>query len=102
MTSSNPHRDPAADDGGPARATTVALAIIALTAVAFAVLIATGFLRFTVEGAIEAPRIDVTGGALPEIGVETGRVALETEERIVEVPKLDVEPAGKGKRQGGD
>lgn len=105
MTSNEPYRPaPAGDpdarpvasaprDERPSRATTVALVVIGLTAVAFAVAIATGVLRFNVEGAVEAPRVEATGGSVPEVSVETGRVAVDSEPRIVEVPTLDVEPA---------
>lgn len=105
MTSNQPFRPaPAGDlyarpvasaprDEGPSRATTVALVVIGLTAVAFAVAIATGFIRFNVEGAVEAPRLEATGGSVPEVSVETGRVAVDFEPRIAEVPTLDVAPA---------
>lgn len=41
----------------------------------------------------EMPEIDVEGGNLPEYEVETPDVDVRTEERTVEVPVLDVEPA---------
>jgi hypothetical protein len=84
---------PAPRDEGPSRGATIALAVIALTAVAFAIAIATGFIRFNVEGALEAPRVEVTGGAVPEVSVETGRVAVDSEKRVIEVPTVEVERA---------
>lgn len=45
----------------------------------------------TQEG--EMPEVSVEGGQMPEYNVDTADVELRTEERTVEVPVLDIEPA---------
>lgn len=46
----------------------------------------------TEEG--EMPEVNVEGGNLPEYDVDAPEVEIGTEERTVEVPTLDIEPAG--------
>jgi len=48
----------------------------------------------TEEG--EMPEVDVKGGNMPEYDVDTPDVDVRTEERTVEVPVVDVEPADAG------
>lgn len=84
------HRPPPPETGR-APAATAALVVIGLAVVAFAALILTGFIRFNVEGEAQAPRVEVTGGSAPEVSVEVGRVGVTTEERTVEVPRVEVE-----------
>jgi hypothetical protein len=72
----------------------IAVAIIGLTIAAFIILILTGFIRFNVEGTMQAPQVEVTGGSAPSVEVEIGRVGVTTEERTVEVPRLEVERPG--------
>ena len=45
----------------------------------------------TEEG--EMPEVNVEGGNMPEYDVDTADVNVETEERTVEVPVIDVEEA---------
>ncbi|MDY8109652.1 hypothetical protein U0C82_10935 [Fulvimarina sp. 2208YS6-2-32] len=45
----------------------------------------------TQEGSL--PEVNVEGGELPEADVQTGDVNVGSEERTVEVPTIDIEPA---------
>ncbi|MDT0575262.1 hypothetical protein RM533_03585 [Croceicoccus sp. F390] len=41
----------------------------------------------------ELPEVDVEAGQLPEYNVDTADVDVTTEERVVEVPVIETEPA---------
>ncbi|HDZ75699.1 MAG TPA: hypothetical protein ENH55_23650 [Aurantimonas coralicida] len=45
----------------------------------------------TEEGAL--PEVSVDGGQLPEAEVTTGDIDIGTEEKTIEVPTIDVQPA---------
>lgn len=72
----------------------IVVAVIAVIAIAI------GFYMVDVDvsGETELPDVDVTveGGELPEAEVNVGDVDVGTEEVTVEVPTIDVEPAGDG------
>lgn len=51
----------------------------------------------TKEG--EMPSVNVQGGAMPEYDVDAAEVNVTTENRMVEVPVVDVEPADAGNEQ---
>lgn len=52
-----------------------------------------GIVDFTVNDAGEMPRVSVEGGRVPDVDVTVNRpdVEITTEERTVEVPKVEVE-----------
>ena len=39
------------------------------------------------------PEVSVEGGQLPDVDVQTGSIDVETEERVIEVPTIEVTPA---------
>ncbi|MFN3592590.1 MAG: hypothetical protein ACK4TG_10435, partial [Thermaurantiacus sp.] len=67
-----PRQQPVQRETGRSSAATVALVVIGFAVAAFALLIATGFIRFNVDGEAQAPRIEVSGGSAPEVQVEVG------------------------------
>ncbi len=64
------------------------LSIVAVVVLVVAGLLYTGMIRLPVE---QAGSISVTA---PRVGIETGRVAVGTEQRTVTTPTLRVEKAG--------
>jgi hypothetical protein len=48
----------------------------------------------TREGELPDVDVNATGGQLPEYNVDAPEVTVGTENRVVEVPTVDVEPAG--------
>jgi hypothetical protein len=83
--------EPLRRESGGSPVAIVALVVIGFAVAAFALLIATGFIRFNVEGEAQAPRVEVSGGSAPEVQMEMGRIGVTTEERTVEVPRVEVE-----------
>lgn len=70
------------------------IAIIVLVVVLLALIAwATGLLDFRAEGALETPKVEVSGGELPSVDVKTADVDVGTKEVTVEVPTVNVEKA---------
>jgi hypothetical protein len=76
-----------------------AILILIVAVVALIIAIQTGFLDITQTRGAEAPQISAdgngvtaTGGQTPAFEVETGKVAVGTQERTVQVPTVQVQP----------
>ena len=67
--------------------------IILVAVVVFLLLLVTGVIDFSSEGELEAPEVEVEGGALPDIDADVADINVGTEEVTVEVPEVDVDAA---------
>lgn len=93
-------RDAATDHrGGGAKRTIVILLVVALVALAIAWF--TGLLKVDTDGALKAPEVDVSGGAVPDVDVKTGELDVGTKTETVEVPTIDVQKAGEPDAKAG-
>lgn len=66
------------------------LVVLALIAVAWL----TGLIDFDASGDLEAPRVEVTGGEVPSVDVDTADIEVGTKTETIEVPTIDVDKAG--------
>lgn len=85
----------------------ILLLLIVLVVVAIGA-IATGFININQTRPAAAPDVDVngsgvvaSGGQAPRFEVETGRIAVGTEERTVRLPAIEVRPSGGAPAQNG-
>jgi hypothetical protein len=83
--------DPANRPGGAGRAI-VLIAVVAVAALALAW--ALGLFNLDTSGKLEAPRVAVTGGEVPDVQVETADIDVGTKTTEIEVPTVEVTPAG--------
>ncbi len=65
--------------------------ILGILAVIAIVLLAVWAIDVDVSGDVEMPNVEVTGGELPDVDVETVDVDVSMEEKTVELPDVDVE-----------
>lgn len=73
----------------------VLLAIVAIV-VLLLILFALGIFDVDTQGEVEAPQVQVEGGALPEVDADAADISTGTETRTVEVPTVDVNAAEAG------
>jgi hypothetical protein len=71
-------------------------ALIVVGIVVFLAILAYAFGLFNVDasGELKTPEVSVTGGEIPEMQVETADVDVGTKEVSVDVPTVEVTPAG--------
>ena len=67
------------------------LGLLVILLLVVIVLIYTGWINFSTQGQLTAPDIDVTGGELPSVEMNTKEVVVGTENRTVEVPVVTTE-----------
>jgi hypothetical protein len=65
-------------------------AVVALIVIAFA----TGFFNLDMSGELRAPNVEVSGGEVPDVQLETGEVKVGTEKVTVDVPTVEVTNPG--------
>lgn len=82
-------RDVRSDGGGR-----TALIIILLLALAALAAYALGLFNVDASGDLKAPEVEVSGGEVPDVQVETADVTVGEEPVTVDVPTVDVEPVG--------
>lgn len=66
------------------------LVVLALAVVAWL----TGLIDFDASGELEAPKVEVTGGEVPSVDVDTADIDVGTKTETIEVPTIDVDKAG--------
>lgn len=66
------------------------LVVVALVVAAFAF----GLIDIDQTKSLKAPEVSVTGGQAPAFDVDTATVDVGTKKEIIEVPTIDVNPAG--------
>ncbi len=66
------------------------LAALLLAALAWAL----GLFNVDTSGRLEAPKVEVSGGEVPEVQVETAKVDVGTKETTIEVPTVEVQRPG--------
>lgn len=69
----------------------IVLAVVAVLAV---LAYAMGLFNLDTSGELKTPEVTVSGGEIPEVQVEAADVDVGTEDVTVEVPTVDIEPAG--------
>ncbi len=81
------------------------LALIVIVVLALVVASATGLINLTSSGKLEAPKIQATGGSVPNVDVNTGKITVgsknesvtvptvKTEEKTIKIPTIGVEKA---------
>lgn len=67
----------------------VVAAVVALAAIAWAA----GLFTVEADGKLAAPEVDVSGGSVPEVDVNTADIDVGTRSEVIEVPTVDVTPA---------
>lgn len=67
------------------------LALIVIIVLGLVVASATGLINLTSSGKLEAPKIETTGGSVPSVEVNTGKINIGTENKSVEVPTVKTE-----------
>jgi hypothetical protein len=67
------------------------LSIAVIVVVALIAGLALGLLRVDQTQQAELPRLSVSGGQAPKFNVDTATVNVGTEQRTVDVPKIDTE-----------
>ena len=68
----------------------------ALVGIALVALVAVGLWTMVdvdVTGETRLPTVSVEGGQMPDVDVQTGSVDVGSEERVIEVPTIEVTPA---------
>ncbi|MBA4756823.1 hypothetical protein [Sphingosinicella sp.] len=73
------------------RTIVIVVAVIVLLAV---VGYALGLFNVDASGDLKTPEVSVSGGEIPEVQLETGDIDVGTEETTIDVPTVDIEPAG--------
>ncbi len=73
------------------RTIVIVVAVIVLLAV---VGYALGLFNVDASGDLKTPEVSVSGGEIPEVQLETGSIDVGTEETTIDVPTVDIEPAG--------
>ena len=69
------------------------LAILALIAlVIVGILFATGFWKMNATGG-SMPKVSVQGGSMPKVGLQSDKIMVGTEQKTVNVPKIDTKKA---------
>jgi len=68
----------------------VLIGILLIAAVVIAVLFATGFWKLNVEREGALPTVDVRGGQLPKVDVDSKKVVVGTKKTTVDVPTVGV------------
>jgi hypothetical protein len=66
------------------------LVVVALIGIAWYI----GLIDFDASGELQAPKVEVTGGELPKVDVETADIEIGTKTQTIEVPTIEVEKAG--------
>lgn len=77
------------DDRGKRNIIIAVVVIIALLLILFAV----GVFDVDTQGELEAPEVQLEGGALPDVDVDAADVDIGTENVVVQVPDVDVNSA---------
>ncbi|WP_300537516.1 hypothetical protein [Sphingosinicella sp.] len=73
------------------RTIVIVVAVIVLLAV---VGYALGLFNVDASGDLKTPEVSVSGGEIPEVQLETGDIDVGTKETTIDVPTVDIEPAG--------
>jgi hypothetical protein len=68
------------------------LILVGLLALIAVVLIYSGLLNVQMQSG-QMPKVSVDGGQLPKVKAETGSIDITTENKTVEVPKVEVKKA---------
>jgi hypothetical protein len=68
----------------------VIVVAVLLAAVAWAL----GLFNVDTSGKLQAPRVEVQGGEVPDVQVETADIEVGTKETTIEVPTIDIERPG--------
>lgn len=69
----------------------LSLILVLIAAVAIAWFL--GLISFSTSGALEAPKVSVSGGEVPKVDVQTADINVGTRTETVEVPTVQVTPA---------
>lgn len=77
------------DKGG--RSIIIVIAVIAVLAI---IAYALGLFNVDASGELKTPQVSVSGGEIPELQLETADIDVGTKEVTVDVPTMDVTPAG--------
>jgi len=93
MSSIEEDRNTDRKSGNRSGGSTVAfLVLIAVAAIGVAWML--GLFNIDASGKLEAPRVKVQGGEMPKVQIETADVDVGTKTATIEVPSVEVTPAG--------
>ena len=67
------------------------LALIVIVVLGLVVASALGLINLNTSGKLEAPKIEASGGSVPDVDVNTGKINVGTESKSVEVPTVKTE-----------
>lgn len=79
----------------PSKAGMTVFLVVGAVVVLLAVAWAAGLFSVETEGTLAAPNVEVSGGSVPDVDVNTADITVGTREEVIEVPTVDVTPADK-------
>lgn len=74
----------------------VILVVVLVALVLLAIAWAAGLFQVNTDGQLKAPEVNVEGGSVPDVNVETADIDVGTKTETIEVPTVDVSKPGEG------